>query len=247
MLIYGFHAVLAQLQQHPEALQILYLQQDKHDPKSTELANLAASHAIPIEYLPKKSLATMTRDAVHQGMIALLKAGSVIKSDTLEAIIPQSLRQNQLLLVLDGITDPHNLGACLRCADAFQVDALIIPKDRAAQVSPIVHKVSCGASHTIPIVTVNNLAQTLKTLKAQGFWTYGLDSAAEESLFQLEFTKPTALVLGAEGSGLRRLTKEHCDFLVKIPMLGHVDSLNVSVATGISLFEIRRQRLLQGT
>ena len=247
MLIYGFHAVLAQIKTNSQEIQKLWVQEEKKEARLNDLLKLAQTNHIAIESTHKKNLDQMTENSVHQGVVCLVNSETDLQSHDLNSIIELSLKQNQLILALDGITDPHNLGACLRSADAFQVDAVIIPKDRSAQLSATVHKVSCGASQTIPVLPVSNLAQTLKSLKAKGFWTYGLDGAAEESLFALEFIRPTVLVLGAEDTGLRRLSKENCDFLVKIPMQGQIESLNVSVAAGISLFEISRQRALQLT
>ncbi|MCB1854974.1 MAG: 23S rRNA (guanosine(2251)-2'-O)-methyltransferase RlmB, partial [Halieaceae bacterium] len=148
-----------------------------------------------------------------------------------------------LLLVLDGVTDPHNLGACLRSADAAGVDAVIVPRDRAADLSPVSRKVACGAAEVVPFVRVTNLARTLQALKERGVWLYGTAGEAQQSLYASDLTLPLALVMGAEGAGMRRLTREQCDFLVSLPMAGSVSSLNVSVASGICLFEARRQRL----
>jgi len=153
-----------------------------------------------------------------------------------------TLRSPALLLVLDGVTDPHNLGACLRTADAAGVQAVILPKDRSAGLTPVVRKVACGAAEHLPVFAVTNLARALRTLQAAGLWVYGAAGEAEKSLYDVDFTGSVALVLGAEGSGLRRLTREHCDALVKIPMTGSVESLNVSVATGVLLYEVVRQR-----
>jgi len=152
------------------------------------------------------------------------------------------LDKDPLLLILDGVTDPHNLGACLRTADAAGVQALVIPKDRAAAVDGVVRKVAAGAAEFVPVATVTNLARTLGKLKELGIWVVGTDSEAPQSLFAADLKRPLALVLGAEGGGMRRLTRDCCDFLVRIPMAGHLQSLNVSVAAGVALFEVRRQR-----
>lgn len=243
MIIYGIHSVLAQIKSKPENIERILIQAHKKEDRLKTLIDLAQKHHIQISNAPKEKLDSMS-NGNHQGVICMLHNEQATTYD-LATITQLSLNNHQLLLVLDGITDPHNLGACIRSSDAFGVDAVIIPQDRSAQVTATVHKVSCGASQNIPVVVVANLARTLVELKAQGFWIYGLAGEAEESLFNTEFITPTVLVLGAEESGLRRLTKEHCDFLIKIPMLGTVESLNVSVATGISLFEVRRQRALQ--
>ena len=147
------------------------------------------------------------------------------------------------LLILDGVTDPHNLGACLRTADAVGVQAVVVPKDKSASLSPTVRKVACGAAETVPLVRVTNLARFMRTIRDDGVWLIGTAGEADNTLYQADFTGPVALVMGAEGKGMRRLTREHCDLLINIPMLGHVDSLNVSVATGVCLYEALRQRL----
>jgi 23S rRNA (guanosine2251-2'-O)-methyltransferase len=154
----------------------------------------------------------------------------------------EALDHPPLVLVLDGVTDPHNLGACLRSADAAGVDAVILPKDKSASVTPVVRKVACGAAETVPLHAATNLARVLKGLKERGIWLYGAAGEARSSLYAQDLTGPAALVLGSEGAGLRRLTREHCDFLVHLPMAGAVSSLNVSVATGVCLFEVVRQR-----
>lgn len=243
MIIYGIHSVLAQLKSKPENIEQLMFQAHKED-RLNNILELANKFEINAEETNKGKLDDLSENGNHQGIICILKQEQNSAYD-LKSIIELSLKGNQLILVLDSVTDPHNLGACLRSADAFGVDALIIPKDRSAAITPVVHKVSSGASQNIPVAMVSNLARSLQDLKQQGFWIYGLAGEAESSLFETEFTQPTVLVLGAEGTGLRRLTKEHCDFLVNIPMFGTVESLNVSVATGISLFEIRRQRSTQ--
>tara|TARA_R110000822_G_scaffold15732_12_gene54070 strand:+ start:263 stop:793 length:531 start_codon:yes stop_codon:yes gene_type:complete len=147
------------------------------------------------------------------------------------------------LLVLDGVTDPHNLGACMRTCDAVGIQAVIVPKDKSASLTAVARKVACGAAETVPFVRVTNLARFLRTLKDQGVWLIGTAGEAEATVYQADFKGPVALVMGAEGTGMRRLTREHCDQLINIPMLGHVDSLNVSVATGVCLYEALRQRL----
>lgn len=245
MIIYGTHSVLAQLKSKPENIQKIIIQSHKKEDRLKSILDIATKNHINIEEANKDKLDQLSDGNNHQGVLCMLKEHQESSYD-LDAIIKLSLSKNQLILVLDSVTDPHNLGACLRSADAFGVDALIIPKDRSAQITPVVHKVSSGASQNVPVAMVSNLARTLQDLKEASFWIYGLAGEASESLFNTEFTQPTVLVLGAEGTGLRRLTKEHCDFLLSIPMFGTVESLNVSVATGISLFEIRRQRFVQG-
>jgi len=177
----------------------------------------------------------------HQGVIAQLKKIDNLGEGALDSVLDNA-GPNPLLLVLDGVTDPHNLGACLRSADAAGVHAVIVPRDRAAGLSPVVRKVAAGAAETVPLIQVTNLARTLRWLKERGFWLVGTDDEATQSIYTAKLTGPIAIVLGAEGAGMRRLTKEHCDLLVNIPMQGVVESLNVSVATGVTLFEAVRQR-----
>ncbi len=244
MIIYGIHSVLAQVKSKPQNIQRIWIQAHKKEDRLKTISELATQNNIQIESVSKEKLDEIS-NGNHQGVICVLQQDQTTTYD-MASIMQLSLANNKLILVLDGITDPHNLGACIRSADAFGVDAVIIPQDRSAQVTPVVHKVSCGASQNMPVTVVSNLARALTDLKEQGFWIYGLAGEADEEISATEFITPTVLVLGAEESGLRRLTKEHCDFLVKIPMLGTVESLNVSVATGVSLFEVRRQRALQG-
>ena len=183
-------------------------------------------------------------DARHQGVVARCRAVTVWQEDDLDQLL-DGLSVPPLLLVLDGVQDPHNLGACLRSADAAGVHAVIAPRDRAVGLTPVVRKVASGAAETVPFIQVTNLARTLRTLKDKGLWTVGADAEGDGDVFSADLRGPTVLVMGAEGQGMRRLTREHCDLLVRIPMQGTVESLNVSVATGICLFEAVRQRGLR--
>jgi 23S rRNA (guanosine2251-2'-O)-methyltransferase len=187
-----------------------------------------------------ESLAKLAGEVAHQGAVAAVRPLKAWDEHDLLAAISEIDRP--LLLVLDGVTDPHNLGACLRTADAAGAHAVVIPKDRAASVDGVVRKVAAGAAEFIPVATVTNLARALDMLKERGVWVAGTDGEAPESLYGADLDRPLALVLGAEGDGMRRLTRERCDFLVRIPMAGNVESLNVSVAAGIALFEVGRQR-----
>ena len=196
-------------------------------------------------------LASEAFSARHQGVVAALGAalaGSPSDLRWSEARLIETVRGHEraLVLVLDGVTDPHNLGACLRSADAAGATAVVIPKDRAADLTGTVRKVACGATETVPLVRVTNLARCLDELKAAGLWLFGAAGEAREDLYAKDLTGPLALLMGGEGGGLRRLTRERCDFLVRLPMAGAVSSLNVSVATGIGLFEIARQRGFPG-
>lgn len=239
--IYGMHAVGALLTRAPERIERLLVQEARHDQRMTELLAPAEAAGISIERAPRSALDDYA-SGQHQGIVARLHADFEYREADLEALLARV--PQPLLLVLDGITDPHNLGACLRSADAAGVTAVIAPRDRAVGLTPAVRKVACGAAEVIPFVQVTNLARTLKWLQQQGVWTVGTAGEADLDLYEQNLTGPVALVMGAEGSGLRRLTREHCDFLVKLPMAGSVSSLNVSVATGVCLFEAVRQRQL---
>jgi 23S rRNA (guanosine2251-2'-O)-methyltransferase len=188
------------------------------------------------------ALAKLVGDVAHQGVVASIRPLQPWDDQDLFAAISQ-IEGEPLLLVLDGVTDPHNLGACLRTADAAGVLAVVIPKDRSASVDGVVRKVAAGAAEFVPVVSVTNLARTLDQLKERDVWVVGTDGEAPQSLYSADLKRSLALVLGAEGAGMRRLTRERCDFLVHIPMVGHMESLNVSVAAGVALFEARRQRL----
>ncbi|MBT8146780.1 MAG: 23S rRNA (guanosine(2251)-2'-O)-methyltransferase RlmB [Gammaproteobacteria bacterium] len=242
--VIGIHAVRELLQQDSE-VQRLYIQSGRHDKRIDELVNLAAAGGIPVEKIPRNDLDQLVNGR-HQGVAArAVFAESSWHEQDLRQLVLQLLQvpgHDPLLLVLDEVTDPHNLGACLRSADAAGVDAVIVPKDHSAPLNMTVRKVASGAAETVPLVAVTNLNRTLKELKEQGIWLCGTAGEAEKSLYQQDLTGPLALVMGSEGKGMRRLTQEACDFLVAIPMAGRVSSLNVSVAAGVCLFEAVRQR-----
>ncbi len=240
--IFGLHAVLALLQKKPERIEKLCLSHDRHDKKIAQIVSLAKAAHIAIEYVSKADLDRMTQDANHQGVVAFSARVEAPHEGDLVSFL-QNLDRPAFLLILDGVQDPHNLGACFRSADAAGVHAIIAPKDKAASITPIVSKVASGAAETVPFFQVTNLARTLEELKELGIWIYGAAAEGAEVIYNVDFKGPIALVMGAEGSGLRRLTREHCDGLIQIPMHGSVSSLNVSVATGIALFEVVRQRL----
>jgi 23S rRNA (guanosine2251-2'-O)-methyltransferase len=239
--LYGLHAIQAVLEKTPESVSELWVDEGRHDKRVANILELAGNAGIPVHSVAKHELETMVSDGRHQGVVAKALPPRVYSENELDDLL-LSLPGEPFLLILDGVTDPHNLGACLRSADAAGVDAIIAPKDRAASLTPVAIKVSSGAAQTVPFVQVTNLARCLRDLKERGIWLVGLDGMAEESLYDRDLTGPLAIVMGAEGQGLRRLSREHCDFLVKIPMVGSVESLNVSVATGICLFEALRQR-----
>jgi 23S rRNA (guanosine2251-2'-O)-methyltransferase len=239
--IIGIHAVTEALKQRPDAVVELVVQAGRSDQRLQAVRELAQAAGVPVAELSKQELDKQVH-GVHQGIAALsARAGAVGDEKQLGTLL-DGLDHDPLLLILDSITDPHNLGACLRTADAAGVDAVIIPKDKSAPVNETVRKVACGAAETVTIIAVTNLARCMQSLQERGIWIVGTADETAKSLYELELTGPLALVMGAEGTGLRRLTREHCDFLAALPMAGAVSSLNVSVATGICLFEAVRQR-----
>jgi 23S rRNA (guanosine2251-2'-O)-methyltransferase len=240
-LVYGLHAVDALLRQQPEQVQRLWLQDARKDKRIAAIIELAGNQGIALERLSREQLDDKVQGR-HQGVVAEVQPGERKWDEAALNQLLDSLDQPALLLVLDGVTDPHNLGACLRSADAAGVHAVIVPKDKAADLTPTVRKVACGAAEVVPFVRVTNLARTLEGLKERGIWLFGAAGEADKSIYNNDLTSSMALLMGSEGAGLRRLTREACDYLVKLPMAGSVSSLNVSVATGICLFEVVRQR-----
>jgi 23S rRNA (guanosine2251-2'-O)-methyltransferase len=240
---YGLHAVEGLIAANPEQVTELAVAAGRNDRRLAGLIATAEAHGIAVRRLPGVELDRLLPGARHQGVIATLAAASAegAREQDLAAFLA-GLARPPFLLVLDGVQDPHNLGACLRTADAAGVQAVIVPRDRAAGITPVVRKVACGAAEAVPVFTVTNLARSLRLLKDAGVWIYGASGDAERSLYDTDLRGPLALVLGGEGKGLRRLTRELCDFLVAIPMAGRVESINVSVAAGVLLYEARRQR-----
>ncbi|MCL2644448.1 MAG: 23S rRNA (guanosine(2251)-2'-O)-methyltransferase RlmB [Betaproteobacteria bacterium] len=241
-LIYGFHAVLGRLRRDPESVFELYVSGLRHDARMRDVLELAESLGLKVTRVDNQRLDGMVGTRRHQGVLARVDAKQrmTVLDDVLESL--PSFPESALLLVLDGVQDPHNLGACLRVADATGAHAVIAPKDRAVSLNATVLKVASGAADNIPYVTVTNLAQALEQMKKAGIWVIGAAGEAEKSLFDIDLKGSVAWVLGAEGDGLRRLTRATCDELAHIPMRGSVESLNVSVASGICLFETLRQR-----
>lgn len=239
--VFGLHAVESLLQNQPKRVLKLCYAQERHDKKIEQVVQAAKKHSIRVEQVSRSELDRLAQEGNHQGVVALCEKARAYTESDLKSLL-EGLEQPPFLLILDGVQDPHNLGACLRSADAAGVHAVIVPKDKAVGITPVVSKVACGAAETIPLVQVTNLARTMEMLKEMGIWLYGAAGEAEASLYQTKLTGPIAIVLGAEGDGLRRLTRESCDVLLKIPMQGTVSSLNVSVATGVFLFEALRQR-----
>ena len=239
-LIFGFHSVEAILAKEPERFLEIYALKGREDKRLNPVIDEARKFGISVQFMQRKALDNKADGEQHQGIIANVKAARMYNEKDLDEIIARE--ETPFLLVLDGITDPHNLGACLRSADAAGVHAIIVPKDKSAKLNGTARKVACGAAETVPLVQVTNLARTLREIKDAGVWVVGTAGETDTELFDANLTGPMAIVMGAEGDGMRRLTREHCDLLVKIPMAGTVSSLNVSVATGICLFEVLRQR-----
>ncbi|MBR9875748.1 23S rRNA (guanosine(2251)-2'-O)-methyltransferase RlmB [Vibrio sp. J1-1] len=239
--IYGIHAVKAVLEREPERFIEAYVLKGRQDDRLLPILNDLQVCGVSIQQMTRKTLDDKAQGANHQGIIARVKAAKQLNENDIDAILAK--HESPLLLVLDGVTDPHNLGACLRNADAAGVAAIIVPKDRSAPMNATVSKVACGAAEVVPLIRVTNLARTMRTLQEQGIWFVGTAGEATHDIYQAKLTGPLAIVMGAEGDGMRRLTRETCDDLIKIPMAGSVSSLNVSVASGICLFEAVRQRL----
>jgi len=238
--VFGFHAVLARLRADPTSVLELFVDETRHDARIKDVATVAERAGVKVMKVPTKRLDGFYGGGRHQGVVARVEMKTPIHS--LDEILEQ-VQGPPLLLLLDGVTDPHNLGACLRVANAAGVHAVLAPKDRAAGISAAVSKVASGAAESTPYIMVTNLARTIDELKEREIWIVGTDERAEQSLYQANLPEAIAWVLGAEGEGMRRLTREKCDLLVRIPMAGAVGSLNVSVAAGICLFDSVRRRL----
>jgi 23S rRNA (guanosine2251-2'-O)-methyltransferase len=239
--VFGFHAVLARLRADPQSVLEIFLDETRNDARGRDLAALAERAGVRLMRVPTKRLDGFYGGGRHQGVVARVAFKSL--GESLDDVLANVAKP--LLLVLDGVTDPHNLGACLRVANAAGAHAVIAPKDRSAGVTPTVSKVASGAAEATPYLMVTNLARTLGELKDRNVWIVGADERAEQTLYQADLPESIAWVLGAEGEGMRRLTRENCDLLVRIPMAGDVESLNVSVSAGVCLFESVRRRKLE--
>ncbi|BFT31600.1 23S rRNA (guanosine(2251)-2'-O)-methyltransferase RlmB [Alteromonas sp. D210916BOD_24] len=238
--LYGLHAMQSVLEKEPERVMEVLVLKGRNDDRLTSIVNQARRFGISVQFCQRKALDDKVGGEQHQGVVARAKPARVLDEGDLDAILAKE--PQPLLLVLDGVTDPHNLGACLRTADGAGVHAVIVPKDKSASLNGTVRKVACGAAEVVPLIQITNLARTLKHLQDKGLWIVGTAGETDKTLYDVDLKGPTALVMGAEGKGMRRLTKETCDELVKLPMAGSVTSLNVSVATGVCLYEIVRQR-----
>lgn len=238
--IYGLHAVRVMLERHPERVTAVRLAEKRDDPRIRAIDDLARRHSRPIQRVDQHALKQQLGDVAHQGVAADITPMPPWTEDDLFGALQTAT--NPLILVLDGVQDPHNLGACLRTADACGALAVVVPKDRAAQLNPTVRKVAVGAAETTPVVAVTNLVRTLKVLQEAGLWVVGADADGARLAHEVDLTGGIVLALGAEGTGLRHLTRQTCDWIVRLPQLGAVESLNVSVAAGMLLYETVRQR-----
>jgi len=239
--IVGLHAAQSALMYSPQKISRAWVDSERHDKRLETLLETLTTLDVSIEKVERKKLDKLADGMNHQGVVLEVALPEELSENDLKVAV-EHLSENALFLVLDNVQDPHNLGACLRTADATGVHGIIITKDNAVGITPTVCKVASGAAETVPVYVVTNLARTLRWLKTEGVWVIGTAGEAESTLFKSDFTVPMALVIGAEEKGMRRLTREQCDFLVKLPMLGTVESLNLSVATGVLLYEVLRQR-----
>lgn len=238
--VYGLHAVTTLLQRNADQVVELWIQKGRVDKRMQKVLDLAEELGLDAREADK-GLMNQKVDGNHQGIVAFRKPVQGMSEKQLPDVLDK-IEGTPFILILDGVTDPHNLGACIRTADAAGVHLVIAPKDKSAPMNATAAKVACGAAETVPYIQVTNLARTMKELQERGIWIGGTAGEAEQTVYQQNMTGPLALVMGAEGSGMRRLTREHCDFLINIPMAGEVSSVNVSVATGVCLFEAVRQR-----
>ena len=240
--VFGIHAVRHALNRSPDGILEFWIQDGKQGKQEIkEITSLAEAAGIPVQSVSREAMQKAAGDTVHQGI--LLRRRTMSRNFTeLDPLLHSIKDHKPLLLVLDGVQDPHNLGACLRTANAAGADAVILPRDRAVSVTAAVRKIASGAAEHTPVISVTNLARTLDRLRQHGIWCFGLTDQTQDEIYTVDLTVPLALVLGAEGKGLRRNTRNHCDKLVKIPMAGEVESLNVSVAAAVCLYETLRQR-----
>ncbi|MFV9989240.1 MAG: 23S rRNA (guanosine(2251)-2'-O)-methyltransferase RlmB [Coxiella endosymbiont of Dermacentor nuttalli] len=242
-IVYGMHAVQILLDTAAHTIITLYVQKNREDQKRVQaLIKIAEKSGVTIKYTFSRELNVLTGEN-HQGIVAEYKNFENFDENTLQTMI-KNRETPALLLILDGVKDPHNLGACFRSAEALGAQAVIVPKDRAVGITPVVHKVACGAVEILPFIRVTNLSRTIRWLQEQGIWIIGTAVDASSHLQDIDLTGDVAIIMGSEGKGMRPLTKERCDFLAQIPLQGSIESLNVSVACGICLYEVERQRML---
>ena len=239
----GFHAVTARLRHAPESIDALYVDGARRDGRMQQLLDRARAAGIRVTVSDGERLQRMAGESTHQGVVAL--AGEVQVARSLDDVLAE-VGARTLLLLLDGVTDPRNLGACMRTAEAAGAQAVVVPRDRSASLTPVVAAAAAGAAETLPLIAVTNLARAMQEIREAGVWIVGAAGEAERTLYEVDLTGPVAWALGAEGQGLRRLTRDKCDWLARIPLQGQTESLNVSVAAGVCLFETLRQRQAKG-
>ncbi len=243
-ILVGFHAVIARIRQAPDSLKTVYYDVSRRDRRMKDfIETTQALVGRKLHQADSERLRQLAGHDRHQGVVAFAEPASIARN--IAELLDGIGDKKPLLLILDGVTDPHNLGACMRVADGAGADAIIVPKDRSAQLNTTVSKVASGAAETMPFVAVTNLARAMRELQEAGIWLIGTSDDADKTLYEVDLSGPVAIVMGAEGEGMRRLTKETCDELVSIPMFGGVESLNVSVASGVCLYEAARQRILK--
>lgn len=235
----GFHAVTARLRHAPESIETLYIDGERRDGRMQQLLARAEAAGVRVTMTDSARLQKLSAGSTHQGVAAL--CGDVVLANSLDDVLG-AVHARTLLLLLDGVTDPRNLGACMRTAEAAGAQGLIVPRDRSASLTPVVAAAAAGAAETLPLIAVTNLSRAMEAIREAGVWIAGAAGEAQRTIYDIDLTGPVAWALGAEGQGLRRLTREHCDWLARIPLAGQTESLNVSVATGVCLFETLRQR-----
>ncbi len=240
-LVYGIHAAEHALRQASDRILEIWVQQDSKNPALQTIFNQAKQNGLSVQLVPRKTLDNMSQGERHQGVVMRQRPARNLTEADLKLLIDDA-QKPVLFLILDGVQDPHNLGACMRTADAAGADAVIIPASRGVGITPVVRKVASGACDSIPLIMVSNLARTLKQIQDDGVWLIGTSDQADKSIYEHDLKGHIGIVMGAEGDGIRRLTRESCDFLARIPMAGAVESLNVSVASGVCLYEAVRQR-----
>lgn len=239
--VYGIHTVEMLLKENAHRIKFLWLQDDKKSGRMDGIIQKAKEQGVSVRFISRSELDNLSTQNNHQGVVAKIETHGRLHERQLYELL-ESNSEPPFLLILDCVTDPHNLGACLRSSEAAGVQAVVVPDDNSAPVNAIAMKVASGAAEVLPVFRVVNLVRTIKQLKELGIWVVGADGDASASIYETDLTGPLALILGSEEKGMRRLTREHCDFLAKIPMMGTVPSLNVSVSAGICLFETLRQR-----
>lgn len=240
--VYGFHSVIALLERHPERVVELFMQDTRHDERGQQVRSLCKANGIAVQAIARTKLDSMTHDGRHQGVAARIKPAPLLTESELTQYVTDR-DTPVLLLVLDSIQDPHNLGACIRTAEAAGVDGVVFPKDKAAELTAVARKAAAGAAERMPLYQVSNLARAIESIKQAGVWVVGTAGDSEQTIYEVDLKGPLAIVMGGEGPGMRQRIRGLCDHVARIPMADTAESLNVSVATGVCLFEARRQRM----